>query len=398
MKMLAVFAAALFLHAPVNVRAMAPNEAMPQQEKPKGKKKEKRDGDEQGVADAKPAKAARTPAEDSARASKRAERAEKLPLFTQTTQLPFTLIADFGRINKDRDSLSTKRYPATLVVTDDKGAERRIPVGIRTRGHYRLQKRTCSFVNMLVIFPDSGMKGTPFHGERSLKLGAHCQGDSRYEMNLMKEYLAYRIFNLVTPKSFRARLSLGTYVDSASGKVLDKKTAMWIENEDDVAARNLARIREARGAIFDDLEPRTLDLLTLFEYAIGNTDYSIYALHNTRLAQGLDGAMYVLGYDFDFSGLVGAPYSIPDPQLNIKSVRQRLYRGPCRTLDEFAPAVSRFNAQKDSILGLFSETPELKGGELKDVRGYLDEFFETLSKPKSIKGDIMDSCVSKAGI
>ncbi|MEO7965447.1 MAG: hypothetical protein ABIT38_16175, partial [Gemmatimonadaceae bacterium] len=280
----------------------------------------------------------------------------------------------------------------------DKGEERRIPVSLRTRGHFRLQRRTCSFVNLQVIFPDSGTKGTPFQGQKALKLGAHCQSDSRYESNLMKEYLAYRIFNVVSDKSFRARLSAATYVDSASGKTVDKRLAMWIENENDVAARNGARIREARGALFDDVDQPTLDMLTLFEYSIGNTDFSVYALHNTRLAQAQDGAMYILGYDFDFSGLVGAPYASPDPQLPIKNVRQRLYRGACRKVDEFAPTVARFNDKKDAILALFNEVPDLRGADLKDARGYMDEFFATISKPKSVKGDILDTCINKPGI
>jgi hypothetical protein len=366
--------------------------------KEKKGKKGKNENGETSAGGAQVPKTPRTPAEDSARVVKRGENARKLRLFSETTQLPFTLIADYGRISKDRDSTSTKRYPGTLVVADDKGVERRIPVALRTRGHFRLQRRTCNFVNLLVIFPDSGLKGTPFQGQKSLKLGSHCQGDSRYESILLKEYLAYRIFNVVSERSFRARLSMGTYVDSASGKQVDKRTAMWIENEDDVAARNFSKIRAVRGALFDDIDAGTIDLVSLFEYAIGNTDFSIYALHNTRLAQASDGTMYTIPYDFDFSGLVSAPYASPDPQLPIKSVRIRLFRGPCRKPEEFAPAVARFNEKKEAILALFDEVPDLRGGDLKDAREFMDDFFKTVAKPNSVKNDILDFCVNKPGV
>ena len=360
------------------------------QDTTKGKKK--------GDGEAKAKKPPRTPAEDSARIVKRGEQARALPLFASKAPLPFTLVANFGKINRDRDSLSTTRYPGTLVVADEQGAERRIPVKLRTRGHYRLQKRVCNFVNLLVQFPDSGLKGTPFQGQKSLKLGGHCQSDQRYEDNLMKEYLAYRVFNELTDRSFRVRLSKATYVDSANGKTLDTRVAMWLENEDDVAARAGGQIREVRGALFDDVEAETLNLVTLFEYAIGNTDYSIYALHNTRLAQSPTGVLYVLAYDFDFSGFVSAPYATPDPSLPIRSVRQRLYRGPCRTAEEFAPAVARFIERKAAVMAIFDEVPDLRAGEAKEAREYLVDLYKTLENPKAVKRDVMDSCTSKPGI
>lgn len=372
--------------------AASPLRAPMQQDTTKGKKGKKGDGE------AKTPKPARTPAEDSARIIKRGERARALPLFASKAPLPFTLIADFGKIGRDRDSLSTKRYPGTLVVADAQGAERRIPVQLRTRGHYRLQKRVCSFVNMLVMFPDSGLDGTPFKDQKSLKLGGHCQSDQRYENNLMKEYLAYRIFNELSDRSFRVRLSKATYVDSTNGKTLDTRVAMWLEDEDDVAARAGGQIREARGALFDDIEPETLNLVTLFEYAIGNTDYSIYALHNTRLAQTPAGVMYLLAYDFDFSGFVGAPYATPDPSLPIRSVRQRLYRGPCRAAEEFAPAVARFIDRKAAIMAVFDEVPDLRAGEAKEAREFLEDLYKTLTNTKSVKRDIMDTCTTKPGI
>lgn len=325
--------------------------------------------------------------------------AQTRALFATREPLAFTLIANFGNISKDRDSTSKVRHPGTLVVMDSAGGERRIPVQLRTRGHFRLRRSTCRFVNLLVLFPGKkkDLEGTPFDGQKSLKLGAHCQDNHRYEDVLRREYLAYRVFNTVSPRSFRARLATGTYVDSASGKTVDSRVAMWIENEDQVAARQGGKLREFQRALFADMDAATLDQMAIFQYLIGNTDWSIYALHNIRLVVDDSARVYPIPYDFDFSGLVSAPYATPAPQLNIRSVRDRLYRGPCRTMDQLAPSVARFTARQAEILALTDEIPGLDERELRDAKEYLASFFPTVASPGGVKEAFIDRCLKKPG-
>lgn len=326
--------------------------------------------------------------------------AERRALFATNDQLQFTLIANFGAIGKDRDSTSKVRYPGTLVVKDSAGAERRIPVALRTRGHFRLKRSTCRFVNLLVLFPGKkgDTDGTPFEGQKSLKLGGHCQDDERYEQLLRREYLAYRIFNTVSPRSFRARLATGTYLDSVSGKSLGTRTAMFIENEDDMAARQGGRIREFRRAIFADMDGETLDQLSIFQFLIGNTDFSIYALHNVRLAVTQSGRVLPIPYDFDFSGLVSAPYASPPPQLSIRSVRDRLYRGPCRPWADVAPSVGRFTAKQGEILALVEQVPGLVPNEARDVKEFLQGFFAVAGNAREAQDAFVVRCVNKPGV
>ncbi len=320
------------------------------------------------------------------------------PLFATREPLAFTLIANFGNIAKDRDSTSKVRHPATLVVVDSAGSERKIPVQLRTRGHFRLKRSTCRFVNLLVLFPGKKtLAGTPFEGQESLKLGGHCQDDDRYEQLLRREYLAYQILNEVTPRSFRARLASGSYIDSASGKKLTTRAAMFIEHEDDVAARAGGKVREFRRALFDDVDFKTLDRMAIFEYMIGNTDWSIYALHNVRLVVTDSVGVLPIPYDFDFSGLVNAPYAGPAPQLQIRSVRERLYRGPCRTWDELAPTVAGFTALRPAIMALPARVPGLDRGEVRDAEEFLAAFFQTAADAGEAKRAFIDGCLKKPG-
>ena len=320
-------------------------------------------------------------------------------LFATTEPIAFTLVANYNGIAKDRDTLSTRRFWGTLVITDSAGAERRLPVQLRTRGHFRLLSRNCRFVPLKIEFADSGLKGTPFAGQKGLKLGTHCQnGDDRYDRYTRREYLAYTAFNAVTEKSFRARLASGTYVDSASGKVVATALAMFIENEDELAARLGGKIREIRGASFADLEPRQLELVTLWEYALGNTDISFFALHNARIAQLPEGTVIPLIYDFDFSGLVNAHYAVPDPRMGIRTVRERKFRGPCHSEAEYQAAAQAFLGKRDAILAAIAAVPGFDKGEQQDAREWLTGFFDVLSNPGRLKREIVESCEKRGGI
>ncbi|MGQ0647358.1 MAG: hypothetical protein ACT4P7_07280 [Gemmatimonadaceae bacterium] len=346
-------------------------------------------------------------AEDSAAAlakkeknrEKDALKANSRPLFAVAEPLEFTLIANYGALARDRDTLSTKRFDGTLIVADSSGVERRIPVKLRTRGHYRLLARNCRFVPLRIVFPDSGLKGTPFAGQKGIKLGTHCQnGDGRYDDYTRREYLAYKLFNEVTDRSFRARLARATYIDSASHKAVDTRVALFIESEDDLATRIGGKMRELRGALFDDVHAEQLLLMSLYQYAIGNTDFSLYALHNVRVTQTRDGVTYPLAYDFDFSGLVNAHYATPDPRMGIRTVRDRRFRGPCRSLAEYQAAAQQFVVRKAAMMNAIAAVPGMDKGDRSAATEYLGEFFQTLENPRRFKGDIVDACERKPGV
>ena len=143
--------------------------------------------------------------------------AERRPLFADVDPVEFTLTADFKKINKDRRVEGKIPYPATLTIPGD-GGPKTIQVTLKTRGHFRLRATSCEFVPLRVEFPKDDVKGTIFDGQKALKLITHCQSEREYEQYVMREYLAYRAFNLLTPKSFRARLARPAYTQSTDNK------------------------------------------------------------------------------------------------------------------------------------------------------------------------------------
>jgi hypothetical protein len=318
--------------------------------------------------------------------------ADSRPLFRESEPLAFTLTADFKAIMKDRNPESTQRFPAVLSVPGENGAPQDIGVKLGTRGHFRLMSRNCDFVPLRVEFPREEVAGTIFEGQTALKLGTHCRGDKAYENYTIREYLTYRLFNMVTPLSFRARLGRATSVDATSKKPVATRYSIFLEHENEVARRFGGRIVELPRIVFTDLDAPTLTRMMLFEYMIGNTDFSIWALHNVRIVQDPARRLYPVPYDFDLSGFVHAPYATPDPRIGIRSVLDRLYRGPCRTTDEFEAAAALFRDKRADMLALVDSMTDLERDAKGEAKGFLESFFRSIEKPNAIKKQFVDGC------
>ena len=341
----------------------------------------------------------KTPAEkmaeswpDDATLAKRRADAEARRLFQSADPLPFTLAADFSAVNRDRRRNSTKTFPASLTVADRDGAARIIPVLLRTRGNIRLDSRVCAFVPLSIEFPKNVVNDTAFDGQRKLKLITHCRDEEDYDQGVLKEYLAYRLFNLITPRSFRVRLAKATYVDSRNGKTMSSHDAVFIEDEDDLARRLEGRAVAIPHTVFVDYDLDALTTMMVFQYMIGNTDFSIYALHNVKIVQTRFRPLYPIVWDFDVSGLVAPSYGAPDPRLGLPSLLERRYRGPCRTLEAFEPTFAAFRAKEAESMALVDSVPGLGQWHRNLVRQFLANFYATLGRKEALKKAFVDRC------
>jgi hypothetical protein len=318
--------------------------------------------------------------------------ADKRPLFAGVDPIEITLTANFNAINKDHNPESTTRYPAVLTVAAADGAPKNIAVKLSARGHFRRMARNCAVLPLRVEFPKDGTAGTPFDGQTTLKLGTGCEDSKEYEQITLREYLTYPLFNMVTPLSFRARLARATYTDEKSKKKSTARHALFIEHENDVARRAEGRIVALPRLVFKDLDDQTLTRMMLFEYMIGNTDMSIWVLHNMRVIQLPTRTLIAVPYDFDLSGFVNAPYAVPDRRLGLRTVVDRKYRGPCRTTDEFDQAAAAFRAKHADMLALIDSMRDLEPSARKDAKEYIEGFFRSIDKPTSIKKTFVDGC------
>jgi len=322
------------------------------------------------------------------------EEARSVPLFASHDVLELTLEADFHTIRReDRSQDSEEERPAVLEWSNPDGSTNSLDIQVRTRGNFRLARRNCDFPPLRINVKQGSTKGTLFDGQDKLKLVVTCKlGQDYWEQYVLLEYMAYRTLNVLTDVSFRVRPARVTYVDTSGEDDTFTRFAFLIEDADMMALRQGARVVEwTAGQLHPALvEKRQAILVDVYQYMIGNTDWSGVEMRTS------EGAAYLVPYDFDFSGLVNARYASPDPSLSINRVRQRLFRGFCpagvnRSQADYDSVYELFLEKKDEIYEVWRGLEALEPDRLEDTLEYFDEFYETIGDPRRIE-QMMRAC------
>lgn len=227
-----------------------------------------------------------------------------------------------------------------------------------------------------------------------LPLTTHCHKGSReHEQYVLKEFLAYRIYNLLTDKSLRVRLLQMTYHDTSRPRSKPfVRYGFFTEHFDSLAARHDAEVWKPERFDVTTADPMEIGTLDLFQYMIGNTDFSVIYGHNIAYIRDRSGLTTPVPYDFDFSGLVHARYATTDPALPISSVRQRLFRGFCRPVTERDTALPHFQRRENRILGLTSRIPGLNDQSADKTTDYLQSLFSILSDRSGTPPQMIQEC------
>ena len=316
---------------------------------------------------------------------------EPLPLFRSDSMLLLELKADFDQIFSVTDD--STYFPAVMTLKDDKGQTRSFEIEARTRGNTRRQEDICHFPPLRLRFPKKGMEGTPFEGQRAIKLVTHCSRAGQFEQNTVIEYLIYRAFNILTDTSLKVRPVMFSYIDSEKNSDTLQRFAFFIEREKHLAERLGGSEWEAEKIHPEDVDLFQSNLVDIFEYMIGNTDYSIYELHNIVMFSDTAGEAPAVPvpYDFDWSGLVAAHYAVPHPLMGTESVTERVYRGLRQDPAVVSRTVTLFRSKEDEILGLFQGFELLDEKERKFTERYLGDFFKMLEKERSVENEFINN-------
>jgi hypothetical protein len=316
------------------------------------------------------------------------------PFFQSETPLALTFTTNIKQIRRDKGESAPWRE-ATLTYQDSASKTVAVPVKARTRGVWRLKQ--CQFPPIRLNFADKSSKETLFDDLERPKLVNYCRDTDQYEQYILQEAQLYRIYQLLTPISHRVRLTKISYVDSASGKRDAERYAIIVEDPDQLANRLLAQVVKAKGASFADFEAPQLALAYIFQYMIGNVDFSFNGLHNTELLGTSDGRILPVAYDFDFAGAVNTAYAAPPPHYQMQSVRQRKFVGPCGISAEYPGALAVFMEKKAAIYALYSDKDPI--GRLMDQRvaretlRYFDDFYDATRTPERATSNVFNYCI-----
>ena len=318
-----------------------------------------------------------------------AQKVDKVKFFEEESTVNATLEMDL------KDLLAKKAkdrfLPATLTFTTKDGTTITEKIEASVRGNFR--RETCFMPGLKLNFrKDSNSSLYKF---KELKLSNDCNTGDESGQLVIKEFLAYKIYNLLTDMSLRVRFMNVSFKDVSGKKKPYTQYAFLIEDVDDMAKRN--NMVEVEGTPYNTEQTNRdqMTIVTLFEYLIANTDWSVPAYHNVKLIGPKDNKSvrpYVVAYDFDICGFVDPPYATIDEQLQdqISSVRERLNRGFPRTMEELKVAVKLFNEKKESIIGLIKNNEYLGSKVKSNTVSYVEDFYKIINSDRDLQRIFVD--------
>ena len=312
-------------------------------------------------------------------------------LFAADGPLEMTLRFNLKKYQKDKNV--DKYMDVDLSISVNDSLEIRKEVRVKARGNFR--KGYCSFAPFWLNIRKADVKNPHLQGVRRIKIVTHCNGVKSYQPLLMKEYLVYKIYELLSPVSFRTRLIRITYIDTGRKDKLTKSYAFMIEPEEMLAERLGGVVMKNDQLGMAHMRREEMTQMANFLYMVGNSDYSIVGRHNVKfLGLGKFGkeGFTPVPYDFDYSGFVNAHYAVPGPDLGIKSVVERYYLGPCREPEEYRDAINALLEKKQDIQDLLMEFPFLSENEKSGALKYLERYYLLCGRPGFLEKEFRRTC------
>jgi hypothetical protein len=320
------------------------------------------------------------------------------PLFSSQDTLEVEVEGPFSMIARERSDEEETEGKFRFTAADGTAVE--FDVQIRARGNWRRNPDICEFPPIRINFKKSQTDDTLFDKQDKLKLVTHCQQHSgRYEQAVVGEYLAYRIFNALTDYSYRVRLLKMKYVYTDRSKEVDTYGVL-IEHDDRLSKRIGGEHVEIEHVAVSAIKPVDLNMASVFQYFLGNTDFSPRATapdeeccHNQALFTSDDDLYYTIPYDFDQSGFVNADHAAPNPRFGIRTVKARLYRGRCVNNDLLPQTFQLYRDNRQIFEALITNQAELGPAAKRRMLKYVEAFFDTIDNPKRAESRIVKACI-----
>jgi hypothetical protein len=324
------------------------------------------------------------------------------PLFSDNSEVAVTIEAPFNTLIREARR-GTPEYPGTLAFNGRGGAER-YNLLISPRGMSRRVGGICVFPPLRIDFENNELRETLFRGQNRLKLTTHCRPNPNYEQLYVLEYTAYRLYNEITPFSFRVRPLRVAYHDTDGRRADEAHFGFFTEDESDLARRNdrVALEVETRTVTASQLDGASAARAALFEFMIGNLDWDMLqsaagreCCHNFRLLAATEttrSGIVPAPYDFDHSGFVNAPYATPPEGIDVPNVRARVFRGYCAHNDQLPAAIAHFQGRRAAINAVIAGETRLTAQRRQTAQRYIDDFYEVIADSARVQRQLIDRC------
>jgi hypothetical protein len=297
-------------------------------------------------------------------------------LYRQDTILDITILCDWDSVLAVRKT--EMEIDGKLQFSARDGAIDTWDTGISSRGKFR--RRICEFPPIKLEFSKKDLRKAGLLPFDDLKLVTHCLDDPGSGERIIREYLIYRIYQMLSPYHCRVQLVRVKYADEDRSRPDEVHMGMLIE-EDRMRANRLGlNVVDTLNLHYSNFPADMPDVHGLFQYLIGNTDWSLVASRNLEMLRDeKTGLFYIIPFDFDFSGLVNAPYAIPNPDYRLANIRQRVYLGPQPPSEQ---ARLQVLAIKKDLLKFIRKFPHLSMEAKADIMEYLKTGFGDIKRNK----------------
>ncbi|MFH0842416.1 MAG: hypothetical protein V1903_07325 [Bacteroidota bacterium] len=267
-------------------------------------------------------------------------------------------------------------------------------IRMKTRGIFR--NSWCIYAPIELNFKKVSFGYSDLDSISKLKLVTECKPGQIYEDYLLKEYLVYKLFNVLTDSSFRVRLLSINYIDSENKRKPMHHYGFFIEPVETLAERmNCVQVKSPN-LTQKSIIPDIMDRMAIFNFMVGNYDWSIPGQHNVKVFKPMSftqsGLAIAIPYDFDWTGFVNPGYALPVEETGLENVRERLFTGVCRSREVYLKRMEIFSAKKEEFYSVINEFPYLDQKVKRDVSYYLDGFFDRLGRRNMVVEDILNTC------
>jgi hypothetical protein len=249
----------------------------------------------------------------------------------------------------------------------------------------------CDMPPLKLKFSKKTLRGLGLDTLNEIKLVVPCFDNPDSEACLLREYAAYKMYEQVAfPYAVRARLIKVVIRDSHVEKIYKAVWCMLTEHSEEVAARLQGTLAEDYNLPIDSFAVEAAARNAVFQYAIGNTDWDIEGFRNVYLFRPTIGARLIpIPYDFDFSGLVSAPYASTASSAGLLTVKDRYLMKDGLSKTEIRTGVQALLSKKTLILQQCI-SPFFPATVSDALTQYIESFFSVAESSKDLPGLLRD--------
>jgi hypothetical protein len=317
--------------------------------------------------------------------------AEYEDLFSAAEPLYLTLKFDVKELQKTKRQDVYHDAEMTNVVSEEFQVNNSVQVmarGILRRDH-------CNLPPIWLNIGHAGIKADSLQDVIRMKMVVRCKNATQYEPYVLKEYLAYKIYNIITPLSYRVRLVRLTIIDTGRNNEATEDWAFLQEPDELMTLRLDGKMIKSDELSMSVVNPEVINRMSMFQYMIGNADYSVTGRHNLTilaLNSGNPSGFLPVPDDFDYSGLVNTDYAVPSENLGTTSVQERYYLGLCRPKQVHEGTIQELAQFDEEIMEYIKDFKYLDDKEKVDMIEYLDSYFKESKESWFIDRKIAPTC------